>query len=110
MLATLIPNPDYKPETAADKAAFEAAKKAGPIKDMAYVTAVENTRHSKGMYAIQSEAKADEVKARELEDMGTEELKVMMAQLGVKTEKQMKRPEVIKAIRIKLAEIDITDE
>jgi ATP sulfurylase len=46
----------------------------------------------------------------DLDSMATEELKLMMLRVGVTPQKQMKRPEVIKAIRLKLEEIDIADD
>ena len=110
MERTLIPNPDYKPETSEDKKVFEEIKKHGPVKDVPYVTAMENIRQSKGMYAFQGEVKTDAPAPIDLERMSTDDLKLLMAQFGVKTEKQMKRTEVIKSIRLKMAEITIADE
>jgi hypothetical protein len=111
MDVTLIPNPDFKPETEAQKAAFVAAKKAGPVERVPMVTAVENIKLSGGMYMIKADvAPAPSVATMDLDSMATEELKLMMLRVGVTPQKQMKRPEVIKAIRLKLEEIDIADD
>lgn len=111
MEVTLIVNPDFKPETDAQKEALAAAKKAGPIERVPMITAVENIRQSGGMYAFKTEAQtAPSVATMDLDSMPNEELKLMMLRVGVTPQKQMKRPEVIKAIRLKLAEIDIGDD
>ncbi len=46
---------------------------------------------------------------RALEDVSSEELKVMLVTLGIKTQKQMKRDDIIGLIRRKLAEIEVDD-
>jgi hypothetical protein len=109
MFATLVVNPEFKPEPS-QKAAHEEAKKKGPLVDLPYVTALENVRLSQGMYMLKPTAAEQAAKPRELEDMTNDELKLLMLNTGVKTEKQMKRPEIIKSIRLKLAEIDIVDD
>ena len=76
-------------------------------------TAFENIRLSGGMYRIKPEGVAEAsapLKAMSLDEMSNEDLKVMMLKLGVVPQKQMKRPEVIKMIRLKLAEVEITEE
>ncbi|PZQ99206.1 MAG: hypothetical protein DI533_00415 [Cereibacter sphaeroides] len=102
-------NPDFKADDAGEKEAFAKIKKARPI-EVDYVTAMENVSQSGGMYRIQPETTQTEVVVRNLEDMTTEELKIQMLAVGVTPQKQMKRAEVISAIRIKLSEIEIADE
>ncbi|MBT9385473.1 hypothetical protein KM176_16485 [Pseudooceanicola sp. CBS1P-1] len=105
-------NPDFKPN-ATQKAEYSAIEKAG-AKTVTYQTAIHNIRHSGGMYRIQPEASATAtaatVSAPKLAEMDLQDLKLMMVSLGVKTEKQMKKSEVIKVIETKLAEIDIVDD
>jgi len=93
------------------KAAFEAAKKKGPLV-MDYVTAMENIQNSGGMYAIVPEGPVAPaaMAPRSLDDMDLTELKVMMLSLGVKTEKQMKKTDVVRLIKAKMAEIDIVED
>lgn len=77
------------------------------------ITARENIRQSGGMYKMKPEAEAGPSApdlTLSLDDMSNEDLKIMMLRVGVTPQKQMKRPEVIKAIRLKLADIDIEDE
>lgn len=105
-MVTMVPNPDYKPSTAAEKAAFD---KAQPFV-VSFIQAMENIQLSKGMYMIQPEAaKTVAPGPRALEDMSSEELKVMLVSLGIKTQKQMKRDDIIGLIRRKLAEIEVDD-
>ena len=76
-------------------------------------TAFENIPLSGGMYRIKQEGVPEAsapLKAMSLDEMSNEDLKVMMLKLGVVPQKQMKRPEVIKMIRLKLAEVEITEE
>lgn len=107
-MVTLIPNPEYRAD-AATKASFEAAKKRGPFQ-VDYPTALENVKLSGGMYKIQQDEAAQTTAPRQLEDMSNEELKLLMLQTGITPQKQMKRAEIIKAIQIKLGEVEITDD
>lgn len=102
-------NPAYKPKDAEDKAAFEAAKKAG-AKELPYVTAGENIRNSGGMFRIAPDQPEVEARGPNLETMPIEDLKVMMLSLGIKTEKQMKRSDIVTLIRTKLDSVEIIDE
>ena len=113
MDVTLIPNPDFEADTPEKKAAYADVKKRGPIDRVSMATALENIRLSGGMYRIKPEGVPEAsapLKAMSLDDMSNEDLKVMMLKLGVVPQKQMKRPEVIKMIRLKLAEVEITEE
>jgi hypothetical protein len=106
----LAVNPSFKAESQAQKDALAAAKSKGAI-ECDYVTAMENIRLSGGLYAIVTqEAVATTPGPRRLEDMDSDELKAMMLTAGVVPQKQMKRAEVIKAIRLKLEGIKIVDE
>lgn len=109
-LVTLAANTAFK-ATEETKAAFEAAKKKGPLV-MDYVTAMENIQNSGGMYAIVPEGPVapSPMAPRSLDDMDLTELKVMMLSLGVKTEKQMKKTDVVRLIKAKMAEIDIVED
>lgn len=109
-MVTLIPNPAYAGKDAASKAAYEAAKAKGAI-TVDYPTALENVKLSGGLYTMQDDSSAAPVTAaRELEDMPDDELKLMMLQSGIAPEKQMKRSQIIAAIREKLSEIEVVDE
>lgn len=106
-MITVGPSTSYKPETAVDKAVFEEIKKKGSVL-VPYQTALENVRNSKGMYAIEREA---QVKAASvLESKATDELKLMMAALGVPPRKIMKRTDMIKVIQKKLDEIQVEED
>lgn len=108
-MVKLAANPAFKPSES-QKAAYDAAKKAGPV-DMDYVTAMENIQLSEGMYAILPEEPGTPATApRRLEDMDLTELKVLMLQLGIKTEKQMKKSDVISLVRRKMDEISISED
>lgn len=108
-LVKVAASDDYKPANAEAKAAYEAAKKAG-VKSMPYVTAMENIKLSDGMFKIVAEEQALSVSVQSLEDKSNEELKVMLVSLGIKTEKQMRRPDIIRLIRSKLEDIEVIDE
>jgi hypothetical protein len=100
----------FKAETDADKKAVEAAKRAGSI-TVPYVTALENIKLSRGLYAlVENVATAPQPGPRALEDMDYEELKLMMLTAGVTPQKVMKREDIIKSIRSKLAAIEIVGE
>lgn len=103
-------NPAFKPKDAEGKALVEKVRRAGKLK-VDYTTAMENIRNSGGMYRIVPQAAPVQAGAApDLETMSNESLKLMMANLGIKTEKVMKRPEIIKAIRLKLDDIQIVDD
>lgn len=113
MEVTLIPNPNFEPASAAEKATYAEIVKKGAMERVPMVTARENIRLTGGMYAIKAEAEAGPsapTAALSLDDMSNEDLKIMMLKVGITPQKQMKRPEIIKAIRIKLAEVEIVDE
>ena len=104
------PNPKFDAKTPEAKAAFEAAKKAGAL-EVPLLTARENVAASGGMYVILADVQAPvEAAPRSLEDMGNDELKAMMLTAGVIPQKQMKRADIIKAIRLKMDAIQIVDE
>lgn len=106
-MVTIEINPTFSPT---DKAAFEKAKKRGP-QIVTYVSAMEAVKLSKGMYRIASAEPASiEVPSVRLEDKTNDELKQMMLALGIKTEKQMKRSDIIALIRKRLDEIEVVDD
>lgn len=112
-MVKLTPNPAFVPADAAQKAVFEKIKK-DPIKTVPYITAVQNVRLSGGMFKIdagtmpQPEGMVDE--GPDLEKMTVGQLKVMLASLGIKTEKKMKRVDMIGLIQRKLDEIEVEDD
>lgn len=109
-MVKLAANPAFQPATDADKAALAAAKAKGPV-EYDYVTAMENVANGNGLYVIVPDvAETQSMAPRRLEDMSLEELKVMMLSLGIKTEKQMRRADVERLIRSRMAEIDIVEE
>lgn len=78
---------------------------------VSYQTALDNIRKSGGMYEMAPETPAvDTPKAPALEDMSLEDLKVLMLQTGVKTEKQMTRAQVITLIRKKLDAVELVED
>lgn len=110
LMVKIAVNPSFKAEDAEAKAVLKAALAKGPI-ECDYVTAMENIKNSNGLYAlVQEEATASAPGPRLLEDMSSDELKVMMLTAGITPQKQMKRAEIIKAIRLKLDAVQIVDE
>lgn len=109
-LVKIGPNPAFKPADADQKAAFEAAKKKGAF-TVPYVTAAENIKRSGGMFQfIQEQEAPAEIETQRLEDKPTDELKVMMLSLGIKTEKQMRKSDIIMLIRKKLDEVEVIED
>ena len=99
-----------KRSKAPDAAGTYAAAKAQGVLTQPYVTAMENVKT--GLYKVvpDESAHAPAPAPARLEDMPHEDLKVMLVQLGVRTQKQMKRSEIIKVIRGKLAEVEIVED
>lgn len=113
IMVKIAVDPAFKPETADEKEQFALAKKLG-TKEVEFTTAKEAVKNSRGMYVIVpgSETK-DEVAPppeRALSDMTNQELLRIMVGMGVKTEKQMKRSQIIQVIEKKLAEVEIIPE
>ncbi|MFV1593278.1 hypothetical protein VWZ88_12520 [Phaeobacter sp. JH20_36] len=108
-------NPDWRAKGEAathseQRENFKAIKAAGAL-EVSYQTALENIRQSGGMYRILPDQEPQKVKVEtDLSDLSMQELKVMMLNLGVKTQKQMKRSEVIELIERKLDEVEILDD
>lgn len=108
-MVTIEVDPSFKP-TPDLKEQFEIAKRIGP-KEVSDATAQEALRNSNGMYRIKETApEVMEMPVVRLEDKPLEELKLMMLQLGVKTEKQMKKSDVVALIQRKLDEVEIVDD
>lgn len=109
-------NPDYKPETADEKKAYAAIRESGGgralKRPIPYVTALENVVRSEGMLRFKTEQPKTGVKIEtSLEDMPTEQLKIMMLTAGVTpTKKQMGRAEIIQSIRTKMAAFEVVDD
>lgn len=110
MEVTLIVDPNFKAESDEQKAALAAAKARGPLERVSMVTARENIRLSGGLYKIKPEATAEVAPVLDLDAMSNDELKMMMLRIGVNPQKQMKRAEVIKAIRLKMEAVTITED
>ncbi len=109
-MVKIAPNPAFKADSEEQKKAFAAAKAKGVI-ECDYVTAMENIRLGGSLYTLVTEETVASTSApRRLEDMDSEELKTMMLTAGVTPQKQMKRAEIIKAIRLKLDAVTIVDE
>lgn len=114
-MVTIGPSDTFKAkgsqeEKAAANASFKAIKKAGKVR-VSYQTALQNVRNSGGMYEIYPDKEPRKVQVEtDLNDMEPGELKVMMMNLGVKTEKQMKKSDVISLIKRKLGEVEIIDD
>lgn len=105
-------NPSYKPKTDEDKAAFESMKKNfRNHRPVAVVTATENLRRARGMLKIRPDNQPNIPAQIALEELPTEQLKVMMLTAGVTpTKKQMSRDEVIRSIRTKMDSIEVADD
>jgi hypothetical protein len=103
------PNPDFKP-AADQKRDYDLVKKRGSVL-VSFVSALESVANSKGMVRIAEDKAAPAPAATiSLEDMSIIDLKVMFASMGGKTDKQIKRPEVISWIRQKLDAFEILDD
>lgn len=103
-------NPAFKPTTPAEKSALESALKKGSF-DVDYQTAIENVRLSNGLYEIVTAAAATaQHNPLDLEGMKADDLKVMMLRMGITPLKQMRRAEIIKAIRQKMDAVEVVDD
>lgn len=103
------PDPAYKPKDDADRAQYEAAKKKGPVA-VSYQTGLENVRRSGGMYKIEESKGPAKPQLPDLESIDIADLKVMMLSLGIKTEKVMKKTDIIRLIRNRLEKVEVVDE
>lgn len=111
-MVTVIPNKHFvfqgdAAQKAAQKKIFDALK---PHK-VSYIQARENLRAMKGMLLIEEDdPKPSDPGFTPLQDRSIAELKVMMASMGVKTEKQMTKSEIVALITKKLDDIEVTDD
>jgi len=105
-MTSIIPNPNFTP-TAGQKLQFQAIKELGEISNIPITTAMENVKNSGGMYMIKPAAEEQAIKPLAFEDMGNDELKVYLLRLGIEPQKQMRRAEIIKAIRLKMDAVEI---
>lgn len=102
-------DPNFKPETAAEKAAFSQAKKNGDVR-VPYSTALENIKISNGMYRIVQESAAAAPKSFDPDNASDDELKLMLASVGAKLEKGMTRPDAVHIVRSALAEFQFSSD
>jgi hypothetical protein len=99
-----------KKRTQRERDAHAEAVKAGPLK-VDYSVALDNMAMSGGMYRlVQAETERNEVPVRKIEEYANDELKIMLVSLGIKTEKVMKRGDIIDLIYKKMGEIDIVGD
>lgn len=106
-MVSIYANPAYDKR---NDPVYAAIKKSGS-KKVPYQTALENIRNSEGRYAIEPEKRDKPQRINtELEDMTNDDLKVMLLSLGIKTEKKMKKSDVITSIRTKLADVEILED
>ena len=115
-MAIIEVDPAYKPGTPDDREQLEIAKRMGP-REVEYQTALENVQNSRGMYRIKPDTSTRPVDLPpatvpfgRLEDRSNEDLKLMLVQLGVRTEKQMRRSDIIRLINMKLEAVEILPE
>lgn len=113
-MVTIEVDPSYSAKTPDDREQLALAKKIGP-KEVEFQTAVEAVENSRGLYRIRQEATRPEdtpgaSPERRLSDLPNDELIRIMVGLGVKTEKRMKRSDIIRTIEKKTAEIEIVPE
>lgn len=106
-------NPAFRPENADQKRALEKERLRKTPLIVPHIVALEAVNYSKRMYVaseVDDMGEPQPSAVRDLEDMDNEELKRLMLQVGVTPMKQMKRPEIIKAIRLKMDAIEIVDD
>lgn len=106
---TITVNKDFKPSGPAEKAQFEEAKTIGD-KKVSYQTAIEAVRNSRGLYEIKDEGGVIVTPSVWHAGKSNQELLAMLLGLGVKTEKQMKKSEIIGLIEKKLGEVEVEDD
>jgi hypothetical protein len=106
------PNPNFRPSK--DQAADWALIKGQAPKQMTYVSAMENVKLSGGMYAILPDPQTGPsigMAIRMPEEMTRDELTLTALQLGIDmTRKQMKKAELIKAVRLKMDAVVLLDD
>lgn len=103
-------DPKFKPVGAAQVTAFETAKAQGVL-EVDHTTGMDNIRLSGGMYrVVTEEPQKATVSVKALADYTTDELKVMMLQLGIKTEKQMKKSDIVALIQSRIDDIEVVDD
>lgn len=108
-MVLLAANPDFKPTTSEEKAAWLEAKKKPPMK-LDVTTAEENARLSRGLYRVIYETAPAEAGFIPLEERSAKELVEMMLAQGIKTEKQMRKTDMIRLIRQRMDGIEIVDD
>lgn len=97
----------FKPANDQEKQDYEAIKRLG-IRDYDYVTAMENVANSGGMFEIvPDQPPVESVAPRSVDSMSNDELKLAMVSLGIKTEKRMKRTDMILLVKSRMMEIDV---
>lgn len=106
------PTPGFKPSK--DQAeAWEKIKGQSP-KSLPYVSAMENVKLSGGMYAILPDLTAAPSVGSAIkmpEEMSRDELTLTALQLGIDmSRKQMKRAEIVKAVRLKMSEVVLLED
>ncbi len=110
LMVEIETNPAFKPTDAAAKEAWEAARKAGRV-SVAYMTAMENVRNSGGLYRLAAKAaEKSPVSERDLEDMSVAELKAMATSLGIRSDKPLKKAELVALVREKSVGLEVTEE
>lgn len=104
-------NPDFKPQTAEQKAALEDAKNKGPM-EVTYVTAMENVARSAGMYQLLVEKQEPAFAAPALlDDMTSDQLKEVAVRQGITIRKQrISKADLLAVIRENLLGITVTDD
>jgi len=115
-MVTIEVEPGYKPKGADDHEQLALAKRIGP-KEVEFTTALEAVENSRGLYRIRPDEPTRSVDPipstmpfGRLEDRSNEDLKLMMLNLGIRTEKQMRRSDIIRLINTKLEAVEILPE
>lgn len=94
------------PSSKASKAVKDGGEKVVP-----YITGLQNVANSKGEYEMRPlRSEKAPSNGLNLDDMDRQEILLMAASLGMKTEKQMKLPEIKAFITDRLGKIEIIDE
>lgn len=105
------PNPAFKP-TPEQKDVWEKVKTGRPMV-LSYTTAMENVKNSGGMYAVLPDVvqAAPATAVLMPEEMSRDALILTALQMGVDvSKKQMKKAELVKAIRLKMDEVQLLDD
>jgi hypothetical protein len=110
-MVTIEVNPGFKADGKVSAQEFAQAQKTGS-KLVSYQSGLEAIRHSGGMYRIAAEKKApvEEAAPRSIEDMERDDLLALAIGLGMKTDKPMKKSDIVTYVKTRMDKIEILPE